>query len=332
MKYDAESPTTTLTIHLQREVHAAIMSGTNVYEIAPIEDRAVELVRYIVSTVPGAQAELSAKFKPHVDARDYATLISEVLDNIDSVFRTGTDEGELRQTPATTAAAASYCIASNHYYCEIHSICFALAPPLPASPADVEGAFTLLFSFLKAVPPARFGQTIDKISTVLTSGPTELGKGAPVRLRTLANLYNVISESTGKAEKVAVFSKLIKFASDTRQLDLLYPYFAHAATWQSKWGISDEQTRRLLLTVSTALEKAGDAEQAQAFLIRYLSTFEGSAASAIDDEALSHAKDAAIGYVKAPAVSQRSALPQFAAVSARPRMSSVWRAMRGAVL
>lgn len=58
----------------------------------------------------------------------------------------------------------------------------------------------------------------------------------------------------------------------------------------------------------------------QAFLIRYLATFEaeaaaGSLSTAALEEAKGHAKDAALGYIRAPALSQRSALAHLAVVS-----------------
>ena len=67
------------------------MSGTATYEIAPIADRALELVRFLERV--GGQQELSAKLRPLVESGDYATLISDILECGDGLFR-GTDEGE----------------------------------------------------------------------------------------------------------------------------------------------------------------------------------------------------------------------------------------------
>ena len=171
----------------------------------------------------------------------------------------------------------------------------------------------LLSSFLRNIEPAQLGPIVERLAAVLAQS-TE-SKGAGARLRVLVNLYNLVSEATNKAEKLGLLKSIIRFASDTKQLELLAPVFAGAAGWKAKWGLSDVEARAIYLLISSVLEKAGDAEQAQVFLIRYLSTFEADG-GAIDDEALGHAKDAAVGYVKAPAVSQRSALPQLAVVSA----------------
>eukprot|EP00158_Paraphelidium_tribonemae_P000103 Partr_v1_DN16839_c0_g1_i1_m28286 putative Component of the eukaryotic translation initiation factor 3 (eIF-3) complex, which is involved in protein synthesis and, together with other initiation factors, stimulates binding of mRNA and methionyl-tRNAi to the 40S ribosome (By similarity) len=182
------------------------------------------------------------------------------------------------------------------------------------SDEDVEGLFVLLFSFLKDIEPAALGPLAERLAAVIASSSADL-KAAPARLRALANLYNSLSDATHKAEKLGLLRSVIRFASDTRQLEALAPLFAGAAGWKAKWGLTEQEARALYLLISVSLEKAGDAEQAQAFLIRYLATYEGDV-GAIDDEALARAKDAAVGYVKAPAVSQRSALPQLAVVKA----------------
>ncbi|RYE82727.1 MAG: hypothetical protein EOO65_05070 [Methanosarcinales archaeon] len=76
-------------------------------------------------------------------------------------------------------------------------------------------------------------------------------------------------------------------------------------------------------------------ENAQTFLIRYLTTFENEGPELLE-ESKEVALEAALGFVKAPAISQRSSLPHLAAVCCRPPtphscvlracVSSQWRA------
>lgn len=174
------------------------------------------------------------------------------------------------------------------------------------------------------MPAERYAAVAARLRASLSAG--DVAARAAVRLRLFATLFNAIDEGVAKAEKLATFSSLVALASESKQLELLSPYFATAAGWQAKWGISDAETRALYLAVSRALDKAGDSEAAQAFLIRYLTTFEGAGAADIGDEAKARARDAAVGFVKAPAVSQRSALPQLAAVSraAAAAVGGVW--------
>lgn len=127
----------------------------------------------------------------------------------------------------------------------------------------------------------------------------------------LVNLYNSVS---GKAQKLSVFSKLIQYAGETKHMDALAPYLASAQSWKSKWGLTTREAGDLFLTISTCLEKVGNLEEAQVFLIRYLATFEGEPVE-IRKEALPSAKKAALNFIKAPAVSQRSNLAALAVVS-----------------
>lgn len=183
----------------------------------------------------------------------------------------------------------------------------------------------LLLSFLKDASAQQAGAIAERLAGLLVSPPAAAeggNKSAAARLRVLVHLYNALDVDANTAEKLAVLHSIIPFAAATRQTELLAPLFATGGAWKAKWGLSDAQARALFLLASSALEKSGDADAAQVFLIRYLSTFEKDTA-AIDDEALRHAKDAAVGYVKAPAVSQRSALSQLSAVRGSP-----WAALR----
>lgn len=142
----------------------------------------------------------------------------------------------------------------------------------------------------------------------------------------LVHLYNSLEDSSFslRAQKLSLIATVISYASNTKQLDQLAPYLASAASWQKEWQLSNAEARGLFLLLSRAYGKAGDGSSAQAFLIRYLQTFEpsvaadGSSAAASPaslEEAKEHAKEAAIGYIRAPALSQRSALAHLAAVS-----------------
>lgn len=219
----------------------------------------------------------------------------------------GVARGAQRPPPASTPPAS----ASASLTARLRS---HFLRPHPPSFIDIEGIFVLLFSFLREAPSAAWGALAKQMAGIICARSEE-PKGAPARLRVLASLYNSLSDGEHRREKLALLRSVISFASASRQLELLAPVLASAGSWRSKWRLSDGEARGLYLLLSQVLDRAGDAEQAQVFLIRYLATYESAAAgAAIPDEALELAKAAAIGYVKAPAVSQRSALPQLAAV------------------
>lgn len=179
------------------------------------------------------------------------------------------------------------------------------------SDEDVEGVFKLMLSLLSSVPPGEQDGVIDRIVAAVTSTSDK----ALLRLRIVTDVYNFVDEVQHKDSKLGVLKALIRYAADHRQLELLQPYLAGAATWPAKWQLSPEQAGALYLLIAQSLEKTGAAEDAQAFLIRYLTTLE-TASEAAQAGARAWAKTAALNFVMAPAVSQKSNLARLAAVRA----------------
>ena len=134
----------------------------------------------------------------------------------------------------------------------------------------------------------------------------------PTRRVTL--VYNSLSSDTHKSAKLGVLRSLFTFAAEGRMMELIQPFLASAASWPSKWSLTPEQAGSLYLTVAQCMERCGAAEETQAFLIRYLATLETASEAAIA-AALPHAVQAALNFVKAPAISQKSNLSRLAAVS-----------------
>lgn len=287
------------------------MAGLAVYDIAPIEDRADELI----GLIGGPSAD---EWKALVKAGNVGAFVRKVLDNLQLP---ASDDGACaalhwRQGVGTHRAARPLFRASATALTASLALPSHLChTPRSPHPAEIDGLFMLLFSFLKELPAADVAHAVGVVSAALVGGgAAPAAKGAAARMRALVNLYNTLADATHKGEKLALLRSIIRFAADTRQTELLASLFSTAGSWTSKWGLTDQQARELFLLSSSALEKAGDAEGAQGFLIRYLGTFENDA-GAINDDALGHAKNAALGYVKAPALSQRSALPKLVAVS-----------------
>lgn len=122
-----------------------------------------------------------------------------------------------------------------------------------------------------------------------------------------------------------MLGKLVQYASDTKHLDALMPFFATASTWKTTWGLSSQQAAGLFLLISESLEAAGLLEDAQVFLLRHLQAFETESAD-VRKTALPAAKKAALNFIRAPAVSQRSNLPSLAVVSTKPCSRTLTRA------
>ena len=135
------------------------------------------------------------------------------------------------------------------------------------------------------------------------------------RPRSLADLYNILPN--GSTEKFDTLLAVIALASASQQVDVITPFLGDIPAYAAKHALSKTQTRTLLHVVADALDGAGQGDAAQQYRIQYLGTFQGEAPEVLA-EAQEEAVAAALGYFKAPVVSQKSNLPTLDAVSARP--------------
>ena len=127
-------------------------------------------------------------------------------------------------------------------------------------------------------------------------------------------VYNSLSDAN-QVSKLGLLKRLIRFSGDANLLELIKPFLANSATWPTKWGITQEQAGALYLQVAQCLEKGGQGDESQVFLIRYLATLE-TASEATIAAAIPHAVQAALSFVKAAAITQKSHFSRLRAVSA----------------
>lgn len=190
---------------------------------------------------------------------------------------------------------------------------------------EIEAIYSILLSSLRdasGMDAAAVNAVVSKMASGLAS---VTDARAPLRLRLLSIVYNVAPH---KAAKLETFSRIIGYAGATGQLQQLGGVFTGAANWTTKWGLTDAEARPLFLQSYKALSAAGNAEDAQAFLIRYLMTFEKEehASPAELEASKEHAVAAALGFIRAPAVSQRSNLSHLRviqALSADPQVAKL---------
>jgi hypothetical protein len=183
---------------------------------------------------------------------------------------------------------------------------------------DLEGVFTVLMTLVTAGAAggpnlAEQDAATEAIAVALTSASDK----PLLRLRIVTNVYNTVREASHKEAKLQVLKRLIKFASEHRLIETLQSFLAGAAGWPAKWALSAEQAGSLFLMIAQCMDRNGIPEEAQTFLIRYLGTLEGASAEALV-AARPWAKTAALNFVKAPAVSQKSNLARLAAVRDAP--------------
>ena len=128
--------------------------------------------------------------------------------------------------------------------------------------AEVEGAFTLLFSFLVNVSEDfQYARLVNELAEALATVNGGGGDGAPtaspeLRLRILASLYNLV-ETRGGA-KLRTLQQIVRFASETRQMAKLDAFLTSVSSLPSQWALTPVESRELFLTVANALSRSGD--------------------------------------------------------------------------
>lgn len=163
-----------------------------------------------------------------------------------------------------------------------------------ADNSDAEGCFQILFHKIQTTQDSALVSTlVPSVSSALISSTS--AKPA-LRLRILANLYNVLSTAGGTASSqvlVDLLMSIVNYAVQTGQLSLLQGYLDLLDGLVEKWGLGKEDQQRLFLQVATALEES-QPEKSQKFLLKYLVSLEGSEVSAADKPQVAKAVVAAI--------------------------------------
>eukprot|EP01138_Halocafeteria_seosinensis_P014838 gb/GECG01015148.1/.p1 GENE.gb/GECG01015148.1/~~gb/GECG01015148.1/.p1 ORF type:complete len:338 (+),score=46.89 gb/GECG01015148.1/:1-1014(+) len=181
---------------------------------------------------------------------------------------------------------------------------------------NIEGTFILLFSFFNTVPAGSEESIYNQLIRLLTGNSEQ----PSLRLKLLSELYNVLDAETKSTPKLKVLKHLIEFAAKNNLIDTLLPYLSDCETWIENLNLHKQQQRELFAFISNTLDDCNRNDEAQAYLIRYLSTFEDPR---LDENELLEgrqlARKAAIGYIKAPVISQKSNLPLMRAVQALQR-------------
>jgi hypothetical protein len=302
-------------------------SGVALVGVAPLQDRAHELV----TLVAGRLNKDPSSFPQVTSDASLRELIQTMLAVSSSILAASPDDGKCLQLP--------------HRRCSgpFHSKFWRV--PHRVDCAEVENYFILILSLVNDLPASQFVELVQRIAGILLSGGLE--DKAALRLRmyviatvavsfaepfptivmcyagcvilgfcSIVNVYNFVADV---GLKFQLFTSILRFADESKQFEPLVPYFSAAIAALKQSGVSDAEVRPVFHELSRSLFKIGEAEQAQAFLIRYLATFESETNPAVVAESREAAREAALGYIRAPAVSQRSALLHLKAVRAFQR-------------
>jgi len=73
-----------------------------------------------------------------------------------------------------------------------------------------------------------------------------------------------------------VFTSIVELAVASDDMDLVLPQLQYVPSWISEWGVGVEAERTLLMTVSDRLKETGNQYQSLEFLLKFLTSFNGT--------------------------------------------------------
>ncbi|KAG0040899.1 hypothetical protein BGZ82_006772 [Podila clonocystis] len=139
---------------------------------------------------------------------------------------------------------------------------------LEAPEKEFESAFNLLVAI--AIVDAEKAVVEDILKTIV-SEPTQK---TAIKFKVLSNVFNTLPANSPL--RLSVFTSIVELAVASDDMDLILPQLQYVPNWVSEWGVGADAERTLLLTLSDRLKEAGFHYQSLEFLLKYLTSFNGS--------------------------------------------------------
>ncbi|KAF9961519.1 hypothetical protein BGZ72_003357 [Mortierella alpina] len=139
---------------------------------------------------------------------------------------------------------------------------------LEAPEKEFEAAFNLLVA-IALNDASKTG--LEQILKTIVSEPTQK---STLKFKVLSNIFNTLPANSPL--RLQVFTSIVELAVATDDMDLVLPQLQYVPSWISEWGVGVEAERTLLLTVSDRLKETGNQYQSLEFLLKFLTTFNGT--------------------------------------------------------
>ncbi|KAG0088744.1 hypothetical protein BGZ92_005783 [Podila epicladia] len=139
---------------------------------------------------------------------------------------------------------------------------------LEAPEKEFESAFNLLVAI--AIVDADKAVVEDILKTIV-SEPTQK---TAIKFKVLSNVFNTLPANSPL--RLTVFTSIVDLAVATDDMDLVLPQLQYVPNWVSEWGVGADAERTLLLTLSHRLKETGFQYQSLEFLLKFLTSFNGS--------------------------------------------------------
>ncbi|KAF9435344.1 hypothetical protein BGZ76_006476 [Entomortierella beljakovae] len=139
---------------------------------------------------------------------------------------------------------------------------------LEAPEKEFESALNLLVAIsLNDSDKAVLGQVLK----IVVGEPNQK---TPLKFKVLSNIFNTLPVNS--STRLDVFVAIVDLAVASDDMDLVLPQLQYLPAWISEWGVDIDAERKLLLTVSDRLKETGNRYQSLEYLIKYLTSFNGS--------------------------------------------------------
>ncbi|KAF9295982.1 hypothetical protein BGZ74_010528 [Mortierella antarctica] len=139
---------------------------------------------------------------------------------------------------------------------------------LEAPEKEFESAFNLLVAV--AIVDADKVVVEDILKTIV-SEPTQK---TAIKFKVLSNVFNTLPANSPL--RLSVFTSIVDLAVASDDMDLVLPQLQYVPNWVSEWGVGADAERVLLLNLSDRLKETGFQYQSLEFLLKYLTSFNGS--------------------------------------------------------
>ncbi|KAF9199568.1 hypothetical protein BGZ49_010289 [Haplosporangium sp. Z 27] len=139
---------------------------------------------------------------------------------------------------------------------------------LEAPEKEFESAHNLLVAIaLEDSDKAVLGQILKNLIS-------EPNQKTAIKFKVLSNIFNTVPANS--PIRLEVFTTIVDLAVASDDIDLVLPQLQYVPSWLSEWGVGVEAERGLYLTLSDRLKETGNQYQSLEFLLKYLTSFNGS--------------------------------------------------------
>ncbi|KAH7042451.1 hypothetical protein BKA57DRAFT_125637 [Linnemannia elongata] len=140
-----------------------------------------------------------------------------------------------------------------------------------------EKEFESAYNLLVAIALIESEKTVlEQILAGLISEPTQK---TALKFKVLSNIFNTLPANSPL--RLSVFTAIVDLAVASDDMDLVLPQLQYVPSWISEWGVDAQAERALLLTLSDRLKESGNQYQSLEFLLKHLTSFNGTSESAV---------------------------------------------------